>query len=83
MRGACPLCHTIRGTAAHGSVGPELTHLASRTRIAGGMLVNNRANLQAWVTNAQSLKPGSKMPSLTRFTGEELNALVTYLQSLE
>jgi cytochrome c oxidase subunit 2 len=83
MRAACSLCHTIRGTPARASIGPDLTHVASRRTIAGGTLVNNRANMQAWVTHAQSLKPGSLMPDLTAFTGEELNALVAYLETLE
>jgi cytochrome c oxidase subunit 2 len=80
---ACPLCHTIEGTRAQGSVGPELTHVASRRYIAGGMLENNPATLRAWVTHAQSLKPGAKMPDLATFTGDELQALVAYLETLE
>jgi cytochrome c oxidase subunit 2 len=80
---ACALCHTVRGTDAHGQVGPELTHVGSRRRIAGGMFDNNTANLAAWVTHAQSLKPGSQMPDLTQFTGRQLRALVAYLQSLK
>jgi cytochrome c oxidase subunit 2 len=80
---ACPVCHTVRGTQAQGTVGPDLTHVGSRYAIAGGMLLNNRANLQAWVTQAQSLKPGSQMPNLTQFNGEDLQSLVTYLQSLK
>lgn len=80
---ACPLCHTIRGTPAQGSVGPELTHVGSRRRIAGGAFVNNTANLEAWITHAQSLKPGAQMPDLTQFRGEDLRAMVAYLQSLK
>jgi cytochrome c oxidase subunit II len=83
MAAACPLCHAVRGTPALGDVGPDLTHVGSRKRIAGGMLVNNRANLQAWITHAQSLKPGSQMPDLATFDGEQLNALAAYLQSLQ
>ncbi|HJS91564.1 MAG TPA: c-type cytochrome [Steroidobacteraceae bacterium] len=83
MAGACSLCHTIRGTPALGQMGPDLTHLASRTTIAGGMLPNDTADLEAWVTHAQSLKPGSPMPNLPEFTGSDLRALVTYLQTLK
>jgi cytochrome c oxidase subunit 2 len=79
---ACPLCHTVRGTSAHGLIGPDLTHFGSRSRIAGGSLTNDTANLAAWVTHAQSLKPGAQMPNLTQFSGEELLALVKYLQTL-
>jgi cytochrome c oxidase subunit 2 len=79
---ACALCHTVRGTPALGSVGPDLTHVASRGTIAGGMLPNNIANLHAWATHAQSLKPGAQMPDITQFSGEELHQLVEYLRSL-
>jgi cytochrome c oxidase subunit 2 len=83
MSSACVACHKVRGTLALGQVGPDLTHVASRRYIAGGMLPNNRANLQAWITHAQSLKPGSQMPDITAFNGEQLNALADYLQSLK
>jgi cytochrome c oxidase subunit 2 len=79
---SCALCHTVRGTAARGQVGPDLTHLASRRRFAGAWLANDRANLQAWVVHAQSLKPGARMPDLSQFDGRELNDLVTYLETL-
>ncbi len=79
---ACGLCHTVRGTAALGSVGPDLTHLASRQAIAANSFPNDVAYLTAWVTNAQSLKPQAQMPNITSFTGEELRALVVYLRQL-
>jgi cytochrome c1 len=47
------------------------------------MLTNNTAHLEAWVTNAQSLKPGAQMPNVSQFTGSDLRALVSYLQSLQ
>jgi cytochrome c oxidase subunit 2 len=65
MSAACPVCHQVRGTPAHGTVGPDLTHVGSRRRIAGGAFENNTANLAAWITHAQSMKPGSQMPDLT------------------
>jgi cytochrome c oxidase subunit II len=64
VNGACALCHTVRGTPALASIGPDLTHVGSRERIAGGAFDNNKANLTAWVTHAQSLKPGSRMLDL-------------------
>jgi len=80
---ACVLCHSIRGTAAHGTVGPDLTHIGSRPTIAAGFYPNNDAYLTAWVTHAQSLKPGAKMPDLTVFTGQDLHDLVAYLRHLQ
>jgi cytochrome c oxidase subunit 2 len=83
LSAACATCHTIRGTGANGLIGPDLTHIGSRKTIAGGMLTNNTAHLEAWVTNAQSLKPGAQMPNVSQFTGSDLRALVSYLQSLQ
>jgi cytochrome c oxidase subunit II len=82
MSRACSLCHNLRGTLAGGSVAPDLTHLASRRGLAANMLTNDNANLAAWATHAQSLKPGAKMPNVMQFTGEELQYLVSYLAQL-
>jgi len=78
----CGLCHTIRGTPAQGTIGPDLTHLASRRGIGANMLIRDSASLAAWSVHAQSLKPGIRMPNITQFNGQELLDLVTYLQSL-
>jgi cytochrome c oxidase subunit 2 len=78
----CAFCHTIRGTPARGGVAPDLTHMALRRGLAANALANDKANLAAWVTHAQSLKPGSAMPNVTQFSGEELQAIVAYLQQL-
>lgn len=83
LGGPCSMCHTIRGTPAGGQVGPDLTHLAGRQFIGANSFPNNEAYLEAWVTNAQSLKPGCKMPNLTQFTGTQLIDLVTYLRQLK
>jgi cytochrome c oxidase subunit 2 len=82
MSGPCAVCHTVRGTVARGSIGPDLTHVAGRSFIAAS-LPRDVATLHAWVVNAPSLKPGTQMPALTQFTGDELHALVAYLDSLK
>ena len=83
MTNACVLCHTIRGTMAHGLVGPDLTHLASRKAIAANSYPNTTGYLAAWVTHAQTMKPDAQMPNITAFTGEDLRALVAYLEGLK
>ncbi len=82
MSAACSLCHRIRGTDALGAVAPDLTHLASRRGIASDSYDNNAGNLEAWITHAQSLKPGAAMPDLTAFNGADSRALVAFLQQL-
>jgi cytochrome c oxidase subunit II len=83
MGAACAFCHQIRGTVAHGGVAPDLTHIAARRGIAANSYDNNDANLEAWVTHAQSLKPGAEMPDLTAFNGKELRDLVAFLRQLK
>jgi cytochrome c oxidase subunit 2 len=82
LASGCSLCHTIRGTGAGGTVGPDLTHVGGRTRIAGGSFLNNTANLSAWIVDAQSMKPGAQMPDMRLLSGPDLHAIVAYLQTL-
>lgn len=81
MSRSCNACHTIQGTSARGHVGPDLTHVASRSMIAAGELPNNRGNLGGWVIEPDAVKPGTKMPP-TAMTSVELDALISYLESL-
>lgn len=79
---SCIYCHAIEGTDATGELGPDLTHLASRRTLAAGAVANNRGNLGGWIVAPHSIKPGSLMPP-TPLTGEELQALLAYLETLE
>jgi cytochrome c oxidase subunit 2 len=78
---ACPLCHTVAGTQANGSAGPDLTHLASRRTIAAGTLPNTIGSLGGWIVDPQSTKPGNRMPAVT-LHADDLQALLAYLETL-
>jgi cytochrome c oxidase subunit 2 len=82
LSNSCLFCHTIRGTPAAGEIGPDLTHLASRLTLAAGTLENNTGNLGGWIMDPQHIKPGSLMPP-AQITGEELQALLAYLGTLQ
>ena len=82
VNGPCAVCHTIRGTGAGGRVGPDLTHLASRTHIAAGTLPNTRGHLGGWIANSQAIKPGNRMPPMP-LAGPDLQALLDYLETLQ
>ena len=81
LAGPCANCHTIRGTPAGGSVGPDLTHLASRLTIAAGTLPRTRGHLAGWVVDPQRIKPGAQMPP-NQLEPEALRALLAYLETL-
>jgi cytochrome c oxidase subunit 2 len=79
----CGACHTVRGTAAAGTRGPDLTHIGSRLSIGAGLLPNNTGALAAWIASSQHLKPGNLMPSFEDFSGQELRELAAYLEGLK
>jgi cytochrome c oxidase subunit 2 len=79
---ACVNCHTVSGTNAHGTFGPDLTHLMSRGTIAAGAAPLTQDTLRRWIRSPDSVKPGSKMPAM-QLTPDELDAVTAYLLTLE
>lgn len=77
----CSSCHMIRGTAAAGLIGPDLTHVASRMTLASAEIPNRPAWLAAWIRNPQAIKPGDRMPDLG-LSARQVSSLVAYLDSL-
>ena len=82
LSNGCANCHVVRGTNADGQVGPDLTHVASRTTLAAGTIPNDREHLRAWLRNPQAVKPGAKMPHVP-LSQSDLDALVSYLEGLK
>ncbi|SCB50361.1 cytochrome c oxidase subunit 2 [Bradyrhizobium shewense] len=78
----CALCHTIRGTLAGGQLGPDLTHVGSRTTVAAGTLPMSSATLAAWIADPQHIKPGNNMPRMP-LQSDDLIAIVHYLEQLK
>jgi cytochrome c oxidase subunit II len=78
----CVMCHSIRGTRAGARSAPDLTHLKTRGTIAAATLPNLRGHLSGWITDPQSIKPGTRMPA-NPLASNDLNALLGYLESLQ
>jgi cytochrome c oxidase subunit 2 len=72
----------VKGTAATGRFGPDLTHLMSRATLASGIIENNPTNLRQWIKDPDSLKPGALMPAM-QLTDEQLDQLTAYLATLK
>jgi cytochrome c oxidase subunit 2 len=97
--GACAGCHMINGNPSMvGVTGPNLTHIATRTTIAGGIYPNDTKHLSLWIKNARWMKPGVIMPTLGAFqrdpvtnqtvpgtglTDQQIADIVAYLQALK
>ena len=72
---ACMNCHTIDGTAAKGTVGPDLTHLMSRATIAAGAALNTPQNLRAWIQDPNTLNPARSCPPCNSATSRSIRSL--------
>jgi cytochrome c oxidase subunit 2 len=77
----CRNCHAIAGTAAHGGVGPDLSHLGERATLAAGVLPNTPDDLRRWLLDPQHFKPGCHMPD-EGLTDAEARDLASYLEGL-
>jgi cytochrome c oxidase subunit 2 len=85
----CAACHAIQGVAG-GIVGPNLTHVGSRTSIGAGLFPNDASHLALWIKNSPAMKPGSKMPAFGKsaqipigLDDQQIADLAAYLLSLK
>jgi cytochrome c oxidase subunit 2 len=78
----CGICHTVRGTQAQGRLGPDLTHIMSRSGLAAETLPNTIGYLSGWISDPQRIKPGNQMPTLT-LSGPQLTSIRTFLETLK
>jgi cytochrome c oxidase subunit 2 len=79
---ACVSCHTIRGAVPGGDIGPDLTHLMSRSTLAGGVVSNTEQQLREWLADPAQIKPGARMPGMD-LDATELDAITAYLRTLD
>ena len=80
-----------------GVIGPNLTHIASRATIAGGLFPNDAKHMARWIKNSRAMKPGVIMPTLGKgeydpitkatlpmgLTDEQIADIVAYMQALK
>jgi cytochrome c oxidase subunit 2 len=78
---ACVNCHTISGTRAAGTFGPNLSHVAGRSTIASGAVPINAENVRAFVDDPAHFKPGVLMPAM-HLNQHDLDAVTQYLMTL-
>lgn len=97
-QGGCLACHSIKGNPMMiGKIGPNLTHVGSRSTIAGGLFPNDTRHLSLWIKNSRLMKPGVIMPTLGQgqydpilhatqksgLTDRQIADIVAYLQALK
>jgi cytochrome c oxidase subunit 2 len=82
VQGMCAGCHTIGDHTAPEPIGPNLTHLASRTTFAGASFDLNQDNLRQWIENSNAMKPGNLMANI-HVAPDEVDAVLAYLSTLK
>jgi cytochrome c oxidase subunit 2 len=83
LENTCVSCHAIRGMPAPAQVGPDLTHLASRSTLGAGVIANTPENLRLWIRDAPTVKPGVLMPPFRGMTEDDVRALADFLMTLQ
>ncbi len=83
LAAGCGGCHAVRGTAAEGMIGPDLSRVGERRFLAAATIPGGRENLARFIADGQKLKPGNLMPPFRLFSPAELDALAAYLASLK
>ena len=78
----CSYCHVVRGIANEAyRVAPDLTHFASRAKIATTDYPNIKGMLSGWVVHSRGLDRRSEMPG-NPLAPADLHAVVAFLESL-
>jgi cytochrome c oxidase subunit 2 len=80
-QGICHSCHTLGKSRAEKDIGPNLTHLMSRSVFAGAIYELNEDNLHHWMINNQEMKPGNDMSINPK--REDIEPVLAYLTSLK
>lgn len=83
MREGCGSCHTVAGTPAAGTAGPDLSHIGSRLTIGAGLLANDAEALARFTAHSASLKAGSQMPAYLGLSEDELSDIAAWLERLQ
>jgi cytochrome c oxidase subunit 2 len=83
LAAGCGACHAVRGTAAAGTIGPDLTHLGSRRSVGVDTAAISEASIARFISDGQHIKPGNRMPPFRIFAAGDLDAIATYLAGLK
>jgi len=82
MQNGCDACHAVRGTAATGRVGPDLTHLGGRKTLGAGLLPVTAENISRFVRETDHTKPGVEMPAFNTMSEADAAAIAAWLGDL-
>lgn len=83
MANGCAACHSVSGTEAVGTVGPDLSHLGGRVTLGAGILANDAAGIARFIAHVEAIKPGARMPGYAALPQADIDAIAAWLKGLE
>lgn len=83
LRHGCGSCHTVSGTGARGTIGPDLSHIGSRRTVAAGILANSEENIARFIAYPEMIKPGARMPAFGMLPPQDIRAIAGWLKGLQ
>lgn len=81
-QGICSTCHNFADHKAASPIAPNLTHVMSRSMIAGETFPNNAEFMQAWFKDNAAMKPENSMSGV-KISDEDIQALLSYIMTLK
>ncbi len=84
LTAGCVGCHAMAGQVTEkmtAMIGPNLSHVGSRSTIVAAMMENNDTDLAHWLRNPQAVKPDALMKLPRPLTEVEIAALVHYVRA--
>ncbi|GGE66596.1 cytochrome c oxidase subunit II [Priestia taiwanensis] len=80
---SCIGCHAVDANGPATGVAPNLSNFGDRDKVAG-ILDNTHDNVEKWLKDPDSIKPGNKMSgTYGDLSDHEINALAEYLKGLK
>ncbi len=79
----CGACHTVRGVVETANLGPDLTHVGSRSHLGAGTIANGNGAMAAWIADPHAAKPGVRMPASGDLDPQSLQALAAWMEQLK
>lgn len=79
----CAGCHRIDGHGADGTIGPDLTHFASRPYFGAQMFPLRAEALARFIRHSSDMKPGSRMPAFADMPVRDARLIADYLMEPE
>jgi cytochrome c oxidase subunit 2 len=82
LKHGCAACHTISGTEARGTIGPDLTAFGERGSLGAGTLPNEEEHIARFIHSPGTAKPDAHMPHFSMLPEAEIHRIAAYLRGL-